>query len=131
METRKFSRKREAIMDALRSTKTHPTAEWVYSSLKPSYPDLSLGTVYRNLSLFLGEGKVISVGNVNGQERYDANVSPHPHFICDSCGEVIDMDESFNYDHLKEQISFPEGLIDYCEIVFHGKCLNCLSKRKA
>lgn len=130
MEVRKFSRKREAIIDALRSTKTHPTAEWIYSRLKPHYPDLSLATVYRNLSLFIGEGSVISVGNVNGQERYDANVTPHPHFICDSCGEVIDMEESFDYS-LPKNISFPEGNIDYCEIVFHGKCNKCSNKQKA
>ncbi len=130
METRKFSRKREAILDVLRSTKTHPTAEWVYSRLKPAYPDLSLATVYRNLSLFLSEGRAISVGNVNGQERYDANVAPHPHFICDICGEVMDMDESFDYDLIRN-IRFPEGSIEYCEVVFHGKCLNCLNKRNA
>ena len=130
METRKFSRKREAIIDALRSTKTHPTAEWIYSRLKPSYPDLSLGTVYRNLSLFLGEGSIIKVGNVNGQERYDANINPHPHFICDSCGEVIDIDENLDYG-LPNQINFPEGSIEYCEIVFHGKCQNCLNKQNA
>ena len=126
MEVRKHSRKREAILELLRSTKIHPTAQWVYSRLKPLYPDLSLGTVYRNLSLFLGDGEIISVGTVNGQERYDANTMPHPHFICDSCGEVIDMDTSFDLHSIKEQMQFHEGSIQYCEVVFHGKCLKCL-----
>ena len=44
-----FSRKREAIYQTVCDTKVHPTAEWVYEALKPVYPDLSLGTVYRNL----------------------------------------------------------------------------------
>jgi Fe2+/Zn2+ uptake regulation proteins len=126
MEARKFSRKREAILDALRSTKTHPTAEWIYATLKPLYPDLSLGTVYRNLSLFRSEGQIISVGTVNGQERFDANIAPHPHFICDSCGEVIDIDDSFYQGSIKKPSGFDEGEINWCEVVFHGKCLKCL-----
>ena len=63
---RKHSRKRDAILACLRSTTCHPTAEWVYQQLKPAIPDLSLGTVYRNLSMFKDEGLVISVGTVGG-----------------------------------------------------------------
>lgn len=53
----KFSRKREALYNALRATTVHPTAEWLYAALRPEYPDLSLGTVYRNLKKFCAEGK--------------------------------------------------------------------------
>ena len=56
---RKHSRKRDAILACLRSTTCHPTAEWVYQQLKPAIPDLSLGTVYRNLSMFKDEGLVL------------------------------------------------------------------------
>lgn len=131
MEIRKFSRKREAILGALRETKSHPTAEWVYAKLKPSYPDLSLGTVYRNLSLFLREGAVIKVASVNGQERYDANTEPHPHFICDGCGDVSDMDMSFGLSLPEERRSFPGGSIDYCDVVYHGTCRKCSDKLNA
>ena len=48
----RYSRKREAILNAIQSTDCHPSAEWVYQTLKPTHPDLSLGTVYRNLVLF-------------------------------------------------------------------------------
>ena len=81
-----YSRKREAILDTLRSTKTHPTAEWVYLQLKSQYPDLSLGTVYRNLSQFKEDGTIVSLGVVNGQEHFDGDISPHSHFICSHCG---------------------------------------------
>ena len=81
METvRKKSRKREAMLAALRATTEHPTAEMLYNTLKPEYPELSLGTVYRNLSVLAEEGLVVSVAHVNGQERYDARVEPHTHF---------------------------------------------------
>ena len=122
---RKYSRKREAILETLRSTRSHPSAEWIYTRLKPVYPDLSLGTVYRNLSLFRGEGLIRCVGTVNGQGRFDANVLPHPHFICDACGNVLDLDIEPDYRLIDSMENFSGGEVEYCEIVFHGKCNKC------
>ena len=87
METSKKNfRKRTAILSFLRQTKDHPSAEMVFNHLKQEIPDLSLGTVYRNLSMFKAQGEIISLGTVNGVERFDGNVEPHVHFICSSCG---------------------------------------------
>ena len=61
---RKHSRKRDAILECLRCTTSHPTAEWVYTQLKPTIPDLSLATVYRNLAMFKDEGTIDSVTGV-------------------------------------------------------------------
>ena len=125
---KKTSRKREAILEAICSTKSHPTAEWVYNAVKPEYPDLSLGTVYRNISMFKDEGNIICVGVVNGQERYDGNVKPHMHFVCDKCGAVIDIDspESFSDGELDRDVSRAYDIsVEYHSIVFHGKCTNC------
>lgn len=130
MEKRQnYSRKREAIYQAICSTKSHPTADWIYQSLKPVYPDLSLGTVYRNISRFKEEGSVISVGVVNGQERLDGNVSPHAHFICKVCGRVVDVAS----DNVAEDKNLDQGIskkyhcvVDFHDLVFHGTCSNCL-----
>ena len=81
-QTRKRSKKRDAILSCLCSTDTHPSAEWIYHRLKPQIPDLSLATVYRNLALFKREGRIVSVGIVQNLERFDANTQPHAHFIC-------------------------------------------------
>lgn len=89
---RKNSRKRTAILEALCSVPDHPTAEMLYSRLKPDYPELSLGTVYRNLAVLAEEGKVISVMRVAGHERYDARTRPHAHFVCRRCRKVIDLE---------------------------------------
>ena len=62
MEARKYSKKREAILEALRNTTEHPSAEMLYARLKPEFPDLSLGTVYRNLAMFIRDGDAVSVG---------------------------------------------------------------------
>ena len=90
MPARKNSKKRQVILEALAATTAHPTAQELYQQLKPDYPDLSLGTVYRNLSLFAEEGDAMSVGVFRGQERFDARTNPHAHLHCVQCGRVID-----------------------------------------
>ena len=125
----KHSKKREAILEAMRSTTEHPSAEWIYSRLKPVYPDLSLGTVYRNLSLFKEMGEIISVGNVNGQERFDANVRPHPHFVCTCCHKVIDLPMNFSaadrYADVEKAIG---GVVTSECISFSGLCKDCANQ---
>jgi len=95
---RKHSKKRDAILNALAAVKEHPTAEMLYNALKPEYPELSLGTVYRNLAVLADEGLVVSVAHVDGRERYDARTEPHAHFLCRGCYKVQDLE-------LKDMIS--------------------------
>lgn len=122
---KKHSRKRDAILEKIRSTDLHPSAEWVYTELKPEFPDLSLGTVYRNIAGFLEDGLIISVGNVNGQERYDGNTSEHAHFICSRCGGVIDVEESSDM-AARQEIERKYGFfVKRYDKVFHGLCANC------
>ena len=124
---KRFSKKREAILEAIRSTDTHPSAEWVYTKLKPDFPDLSLATVYRNIAEFLEDGTIVSVGTVSGQERYDAYVEPHTHFICSCCGAVIDVESKIDTAVLNETVGKSIGAqIDRHELYFRGKCANCL-----
>ncbi len=125
---KKHSHKRDAIYNAIRSTKTHPSAEWIYKKLKPEYPDLSLGTVYRNISRFKDDGSIITVGVVNGQERYDGNTVPHTHFICDVCGRVIDIDGAS--DPVADTSALIENGFDIrrFELTFYGKCPLCKFK---
>ena len=126
---RKHSRKRDAILACLRSTTCHPTAEWVYQQLKPAIPDLSLGTVYRNLSMFKDEGLVISVGTVGGLERFDGNTIPHAHIVCESCGALLDAETIELPDELLAHVQQDTGCeIRRCQISFTGVCPNCLQK---
>lgn len=122
-----YSKKREAILNVIRGTTSHPTAEWVYQTLKPDYPDLSLGTVYRNIAQFKNDGIIISVGVVNGQERYDGNVKPHTHFVCSGCGAVIDIPGEFVGKEASRQVAEKYHLrVDSNEVLFHGVCTKCL-----
>jgi Fur family peroxide stress response transcriptional regulator len=113
----------------IQSTVSHPGARWVYERLKPAIPDLSLGTVYRNIKLFQEEKQVISVGVVKGEERFDGQVTPHPHFVCSGCGRIADLpcpgDQALGGMGAAE----PDFAIDYRKTVFYGLCDKCEPKR--
>ena len=127
---RRTSKKRQAIYDALCCTKSHPSAEQLYTKLKPEIPDLSLGTVYRNLGVLIEDGLIISVGNVNGEERYDANTANHPHFICNTCGAVYDIELFINMDYDYSELEEHLGAkIEGYSLSFSGKCKNCCEIR--
>ena len=121
-----FSRKRQAILETLRSTEIHPTAEWIHQTLKNEYPDLSLGTVYRNLAQFKEEGVILSMGVMNGQERFDAKTAPHSHFICNCCGAVFDIDETFENAEAAKQVGQKYGFdVQEQKTTFYGMCNQC------
>ena len=124
---RKHSQKRDAILACLRGTTSHPTAEWIYQQLKPMIPDLSLGTVYRNLTLFKKTGEIQSVGTVDGLERFDANVDPHAHFICTCCSAVLDAHGIELPAQLTEDAEAITGsrIFGY-QILFYGECPACM-----
>ena len=125
----RYSKKREAILEAIRSTTCHPSADWVYQTLKPTHPDLSLGTVYRNLEFFRQHGNIISVGVVKGQERFDATTDPHTHFVCSCCGNVIDLDGILPDLGLDRAVCEKYGLsVERHELLFHGQCQDCMKK---
>ena len=122
-------RKRNAILAGLRESKAHPSAEDLFTILKPQIPDLSLGTVYRNLSLFKQQGLCISVATVSGIERFDGNTEPHVHFICSGCDAVIDLDEMQVPQSLQAAASSCcGGRADVCQLSFTGLCRNCLNE---
>ena len=124
--TGKHFRKRTAILNCLRQTDAHPSADWVYAQLKPQFPDISLGTVYRNLSLFKQQGLISSLGTVNGIERFDANTAPHVHFICQTCGAVIDLPGMEVPQQLcRNAAEEAGGKIQTCQLTFTGTCSAC------
>ena len=132
MQQRRFSHQREQIYEAVCATDTHPTAEMVYERLKPEMPRLSLGTVYRNLSLFQQQGMIQSVGVVNGQERFDGVATPHSHFICRSCGAVMDLHRIKLDSAIDRSVAEEYGLaVERHELTFYGCCQACAAKEKS
>ena len=131
MECKKHFRKRDAILTCLRQTTVHPSAEWIFTQLKPEIPDLSMGTVYRNLTLFKEQGIITSVGTVKGVERFDGNTDPHVHFFCTECGAVVDLTGLTVPEELnKAAATETGGQVGTCQLTFSGVCLECLNNSK-
>jgi len=129
MALKNTAKKREAILAKLRSTTAHPTAEWVYLELKEQYPDLSLGTVYRNIGLFKDEGEIISVGTVAGQERFDGDTSPHGHFVCLTCRAVIDIVVPEARPEAAAQLEQIGFQVDRVDLTAYGTCSACVKAK--
>lgn len=128
---KRYSKKREAILNAIRSTDSHPSADWIYAKLKPDYPDLSLATVYRNIAGFLDKKELKSIGFVQARERFDGRMAQHAHFICDRCGEVTDV-ETHGDEQLDEVAAHETGAsVTGHELIFRGVCKKCAEKDKS
>ena len=125
MPALKYSRQREAIKSFIMTRKDHPTADVVYHSLRADFPNISLGTVYRNLSLLEEIGEIIKISTGVGPDHYDYNTAPHYHFICRGCGLVMDIDLDFA-DELMTQVQESTDLaIESCSVSFTGLCPDC------
>ena len=124
--TSKHFRKRDAILNCVRCTTTHPSAEWVFENVRNDVPDISLATVYRNLALFKDQGLIISLGTVRGVERFDGNTDPHVHFICTNCGCIVDLPEIAVPEELNTAVAQGSGgRVDSCQLTFTGLCGQC------
>jgi len=128
-KARKHSKKRDAILACIRQTKCHPTADWIYQQLKPEIPDLSLGTVYRNIAMFREEGTIQSIGVVNGLEHFDGTIEPHTHFICTGCGRVLDLEGvTLPQEAVDHAADCSGGLVNSFQLQFTGLCAECKTK---
>ena len=124
-------RKRNAILDCLRQSHAHPSAEAIHVQLNAVHPDISLATVYRNLALFKSQGMIISLGTVNGIERFDANTQPHVHFICNGCDAIIDLPDMRTPAALcAEAATAVGGMVDACQLSFTGLCRDCVENQR-
>ena len=122
----KHFRRRDAILSCLRATDTHPSADWIYENVKKEIPGISLGTVYRNLSLFKEQGAIVSVGTVKGVERFDGNTAPHVHHICTGCGRVLDLPGLQIPEELSHAAALASGgRVTGCQLSFTGLCGDC------
>lgn len=125
----KHSRQRDAIKDFLRSRLDHPTAETIYLGIKEEFANISLGTVYRNLSLLSELGEIQKLSVEGGSDRFDGNPAPHYHFICKECGSVLDLNLS-GIDHINVLAAQGfDGTIEGHSAYFYGKCPSCIHKK--
>lgn len=124
----KHSRQRAMIKEFLMTRKDHPTADVVYMNVRQQNPNISLGTVYRNLTLLSDIGEIQKLRVGDGVDHFDADISPHNHFVCSECGSVIDLDMDSIEDINKIAAKRFDGQITGHVTYFYGTCGNCLKK---
>jgi Fur family peroxide stress response transcriptional regulator len=128
---RRRSQQRERILELLEETDQHPTANWLYTRLRKDFPDLSMGTVYRNLGALAEQGLVSRMGFGSTFDRFDANTEHHYHFICDSCGTILDLDLPID-EALNRRLRAATGLeARLHDIQFHGLCQSCAGRKRS
>lgn len=130
MAARKHSRQREAIKEFLCTRKDHPTADMVYRSVRQQNPNISLGTVYRNLTLLSEAGEINRLNMGDGVDHFDADTSPHYHLLCTECGGIVDL-KMDSIESLTDIASagfggHVAGHVTY----FYGTCCSCAKSRK-
>jgi Fe2+ or Zn2+ uptake regulation protein len=119
------SRQKQAILKVLRGANGHPPAAWIYDEVRKQIPNISLGTVYRNLKALCDAKEIIELDLAGDTRRYEGRLDKHHHFKCDSCGHILDVDESMG-GRIVAQFTQKTGLqINDFSLIFTGLCRDC------
>ncbi len=117
---------RLAVLRILAKSEGHPSAEQIYEQIKVDYPTTSLATIYKTLSLLKNMGEVLELNFASVGSRYDGNKPyPHPHVICDNCGQILDP-EFEAVAGISQEIARQTGYkITHQQLNFFGLCPTC------
>ena len=125
MKTIKYSRQREAIKSFLATRKDHPTADMVYTNIRNEFPNISLGTVYRNLSMLAERGEILKLTLGDNADHFDACIKPHYHFFCHKCHTVTDLELPDREVVDCSALSGFGGRVEGHFLYFYGICEGC------
>jgi len=126
VKQKRMTRQKRVVFDVLCSTTSHPTADWIYAESRKQIPDISLGTIYRNLQVLLDEGKIQELNYGKGQSRFDGNPALHYHFVCECCGRILDFPGDVSQLDAAVLDAAP-GLVKSHRLECYGVCNDCLS----
>lgn len=129
MKQLKYSRQRESIKACLMARHDHPTADAIYASIREEFPNISLGTVYRNLNLLVELGEIQKLRCGDGADHFDADTRPHYHFMCRECGCIEDLPMEISQEINDLAQEHVHGKIDSHITYFYGMCENCMKKK--
>lgn len=125
MMNKRITIQRSLVLEAVRALKSHATAEEIYDVLVKKHPNISRGTVYRNLNLLSDLGEIRKMEMPSGADRFDHECHEHYHARCIKCGRVFDVEMTFIAD-LEKNIQDTHGFaFTGHDIIFKGICLAC------
>jgi Fur family transcriptional regulator, peroxide stress response regulator len=123
------SRQRERILTLLQAARNHPTADWIYAQLKAEFPRLSLGTVYRNLTILAEQGLIKKIHSGSTFDRFEAQVAQHYHLICTQCDSISDFEMPIYKDINDRARRMTNFQIQGHRIEFYGLCSACRTQK--
>jgi Fur family peroxide stress response transcriptional regulator len=124
MTERRQSRQLEAVWRAVKDDATHPTADRVFEKVRSQIPNISLGTVYRNLKRLVAEGRLGTL-DVGRAQRFDPMTQPHEHFICERCGGVYDLFVDARSAAVSAPPPAPGFTVTSRHLALYGVCPDC------
>ncbi len=128
MAKTRMTKQRKTILEVLKNTDSHPTADWIYEKVKQEIPNISLGTVYRNLNLLADKDKITVINYANDQSHYDGNTKIHYHFRCNQCGNVFDLEVKLFEKEIDAIVNNNTDFeVDSHRLEFYGLCPDCQS----
>ncbi|MBO5211990.1 MAG: transcriptional repressor [Clostridia bacterium] len=113
---------REEILRFLRAKRAHYNAVQIYDAVRVKIPNISLGTVYRNLGKLIETGDIISVETEDRCVYYDGFIKPHAHFVCRCCSDIYDFEIEENSKEI-EALGFK---VENQRTVYYGVCNKCI-----
>lgn len=126
----KYSKQREAVMDVIKQSCDHPNAEMIYERVQKVIPNISLGTVYRNLNYLVEANQIIRISIPGECDHFDKTTSTHCHLFCTKCSGVKDV-MSDKVTNLEQELEMDTGnIITSHNIVFTGICKDCKLEKK-
>lgn len=126
----RYSKQRHEILNIVANSCDHPTAMTIYKRVRNVVPNISLGTVYRNLNTLSQEGLIKKISMKDGNDRFDKTISNHNHMYCKYCGKVIDIDVNLDNKKLKKIENETGFKITDCNFKIDGICFECQKERK-
>jgi Fe2+ or Zn2+ uptake regulation protein len=129
LEERKLrlTKPRKIILEEVRKTNAHPTANELYMKVRKRLPKVSMGTVYRNLKLFKEIGLILELENAGAPGRFEEGSPDHSHFICEKCGKIFDVEDQINKAKEQKLAEKLSAIIAHHRAEFYGLCKECRS----
>lgn len=130
----KYSKQKETLLKVLSSTTCHPDADWIYEQVKKQLPNISLGTVYRNLAKMSQQGTILRLNVDDGRDHFDADTANHYHMVCRNCREIVDIFAEKNEQNTFKKYldsfaqSHTDAVIETHNVIFYGLCNKCKSE---
>ncbi len=119
------SKHRDRTLEVVKRSERHLSAEEIYEKMRPDFPKVSLGTIYRNLAVLEDQGRIWKLQFFSDHDRFDGRTDPHYHFLCERCRKVFDLNTPVD-SALNERISREtEHAAERHQIEFYGTCKAC------